>query len=117
SLAFIVGVFLANFPEAMSSAVTMKNGGMKVTRIFWMWFSLTILTAVGALVGALILPVHPVGWHLYAVFAIEGLAGGAMLTMITQTMLPEAFERGGGPVVGLSTLAGFLAAMSVKMVG
>ena len=117
SLAFIVGVFLANFPEAMSSAVTMKNGGMKVTRIFWMWFSLTLLTAVGAFVGALILPVHPVGWHLYAVFAIEGLAGGAMLTMITQTMLPEAFERGGGPVVGLSTLTGFLAAMSVKMLG
>ncbi len=115
SLAFIVGVFLANLPEAMSSAVTMKSGGMKVARIFWMWFSLTLLTAVGAMLGALLLPAHPVGWHVYGVFGIEGLAGGAMLTMITQTMLPEAFERGGGAVVGLSTLAGFLAAMSVKM--
>lgn len=117
SLAFIVGVFLANFPEAMSSAVTMKSGGMKVPRIFWMWFSLTVLTAVGALVGALILPANPVGWQVWGVFSIEGLAGGAMLTMITQTMLPEAFERGGGAVVGLSTLGGFLAAMSVKMIG
>jgi zinc transporter ZupT len=44
------------------------------------------------------------------------MAAGAMLTMIAETMLPEAFEQGGGAVVGLSTLAGFLAALSVKLI-
>jgi hypothetical protein len=45
------------------------------------------------------------------VFAlIEGIAAGAMLTMIAETMLPEAFHKGGG-IVGISTLAGFLAAV------
>lgn len=116
SLAFIAGVFLANLPEAMSSAVTMQKGGMSTARIFWMWFSLCILTGVGALVGSVILPAHPSGSDLYMMFAFEGLAGGAMLTMIAQTMLPEAFEQGGGPVVGLSTLGGFLAALMVKMI-
>ena len=53
---------------------------------------------------------------LYVVFAIEGLAAGAMLTMIAETMLPEAYEQGGSGVVGLSTLAGFLAAMAVKLI-
>jgi zinc transporter ZupT len=48
---------------------------------------------------------------------IEGVAAGAMLTMIAETMLPEAFEHGGGTIVGLSTLAGFLASMSVKLSG
>jgi hypothetical protein len=38
-----------------------------------------------------------------------------MLTMIADTMLPEAFEQGGGTIVGLSTLAGFLAALGVKV--
>lgn len=116
SLAFIVGVFLANLPEAMSSAATMHKGGMSTLRIFWMWFALCVLTAAGAAIGIIILPANPTGTDLYIMFAIEGLAGGAMLTMIAQTMLPEAFEQGGGPIVGLSTLGGFLAALMVKMV-
>jgi zinc transporter ZupT len=115
SIAFIAGVFLANLPEAMSSAVTMRDGGMKIPRIFWMWSSLCVMTAIGAYVGAIILPPHPTGSHLYFVFAVEGLAGGAMLTMIAQTMLPEAFEQGGGPTVGLATLGGFLASLCVKL--
>ena len=44
---------------------------------------------------------------------IEGMAAGAMLTMIAETMLPEAYEQG-GPIVGLSTLAGFLMALFIK---
>jgi zinc transporter ZupT len=54
---------------------------------------------------------------LVAPFGIEGLAAGAMLTMIAETMLPEAYEQGGGSVIGLSTLAGFLTAMAVKLCG
>ncbi len=117
SLAFIVGVFLANLPEAMSSAVTMQNGGMKYGRIVIMWGSLCVMTAVGGYFGAVMLPADPTGWHLYLIFMMEGLAGGAMLTMIAQTMMPEAFEHGGGPVVGYSTLGGFLAALLAKLIG
>jgi len=116
SLAFIVGVFLANLPEAMSSAVTMQSNGMRLVRIMLMWTSLCLLTAVGALIGALVFPPHPEGWLVYLVFGLEGLAAGAMLTMIAETMLPEAFEQGGGTIVGLSTLVGFLAALAVKLI-
>jgi CRP-like cAMP-binding protein len=115
SLAFIAGVFLANLPEALSSSATMKAGGMSSRRVLGMWMSLCVMTAVGALIGAIFFPPHPEGWLLHLVYAIEGLAGGAMLTMIAETMLPEAFEQGGGPLVGLSTLAGFLAALGVKL--
>ncbi len=116
SLAFIAGVFLANLPEAMSSAVTMVQGGMSTRRVMGMWISLCLLTGLGALIGTVILPAHPTGGLVYVVFAIEGLAAGAMLTMIAETMLPEAYEQGGGGIVGLSTLAGFLAAMAIKVV-
>ena len=115
SLAFIVGVFLANLPEAMSSAVTMKRQGSSFRKIFWMWMSLCVMTGMGALVGALIFPAHPEGALRYFISGIEGLAAGAMLTMIAETMLPEAFEHGGGTIVGLSTLLGFLAALGVKI--
>ncbi len=115
SLAFIAGVFLANLPEAMSSAVTMKRQGSGFGKIFWMWMSLCVMTGVGAAVGALIFPAHPVGTLKYFICGIEGLAAGAMLTMIAETMLPEAFEQGGGTIVGLSTLAGFLTAVGIKV--
>ena len=117
SLAFIVGVFLANLPEAMSSAVTMKRQGSSFGNIFLMWMSLCVMTGMGALVGALIFPAHPEGALLYFISGVEGLAAGAMLTMIAETMLPEAFEQGGGTIVGLSTLIGFLAALGVKIFG
>jgi CRP-like cAMP-binding protein len=115
SIAFIAGVFLANLPEAMSSAVTMKHQGSKFRKIFWMWMFLCLMTGIGALFGALIFPPHAEGILGYFISGIEGLAAGAMLTMIAETMLPEAFEQGGGTIVGLSTLVGFLAALGVKI--
>ena len=115
SLAFIAGVFLANLPEAMSSAVTMKRQGSSFGKIFWMWMSLCVMTGIGALIGALIFPANPEGILRYFIAGTEGLAAGAMLTMIAETMLPEAFEQGGGSIVGLSTLIGFLAALGVKI--
>jgi len=116
SLAFIAGVFMANLPEAMSSAVTMRNNNQTINKIFWMWMSLCITTGMGAFAGAWIFPPDPDGWHLYFIFSIKGIAGGAMLTMIAETMLPEAFEQGGGTIAGLSTLTGFIAALAVKLI-
>ncbi len=114
SIAFIVGVFLANLPEAMTSAVSMRTHGMKVRRIMLMWTSICVMTGIGAFIGAVILPPHPTGAVLYFVLGVEGLAAGAMLTMIAEVMLPEAFEQGGS-IVGLSTLAGFLTTLAVKV--
>ncbi len=115
SIAFIVGVFLANMPEAMSSSVSMHDHGLSLTRVYLMWGSITLVTGLGAALGAVIFPPNPTGGLYYFMVGIEALAAGAMLTMIAETMLPEAFEMGGS-VVGLSTLAGFLAALLVKII-
>jgi CRP-like cAMP-binding protein len=114
SLAFITGVFLANLPEAMSSSVGMKQSGMGLRKILLMWTSICIFTGIGAAAGALIFPSDLTGSHLYWVAGLEGLAAGAMLTMIAETMLPEAFEQGGA-IVGLSTLMGFLVSLFIKI--
>ena len=52
--------------------------------------------------------------HTWLILA-EGLAAGAMLTMIASAMIPEAVHMGSASAVGLSTLAGFLAAISFKL--
>ncbi len=114
SLSFIVGVFLANLPEAMSSSVSMRSQGMKILAIIGMWTTICLVTGLGAFLGSALFPPEPQGISFYAVLFIEGLAAGAMLTMIAETMLPEAFEQGGS-IVGLSTLAGFLTTLVVKV--
>jgi len=115
-VAFVVGVFLANFPEAMSSAGTMLLHGMRKRVIMPMWSSITVMTGIGAFVGAQIFPPgsaeDPAVQKIMA--CIEGLCGGAMLCMIANTVLPEAFEQGGN-VTGLSTLLGFLVAITVSV--
>jgi CRP-like cAMP-binding protein len=107
----IAGLFLANFPEAMSSSIGMKKQGWGSLRIFLMWFSLTVLTSAGAGIG------YWLGGSVDhgIVVMIEGLAAGAMLTMIAAAMIPEAVHLGGSNVTGLSTLLGFLAAVSFKL--
>jgi len=112
SLSLIVGLFLANFPEALSSSVGMQRQGMGFGKVFLMWFSLMIMTGVGAAIGSAFF----MGVSHSTVAFVEGVAAGAMLTMIAETMLPEAYQRGGS-VVGLSTLGGFLAAILSKALG
>lgn len=108
----LAGIFLANFPEALSSSGIMRTAGLRVRTILLMWGSIVVVGGVCAGLGNLFL----VGVSGFAFGVIEGTAVGAMLVMIAETMLPEAFERGGA-VVGLSTLLGFLAALGVKSLG
>ncbi|MBI4551264.1 MAG: cyclic nucleotide-binding domain-containing protein [Candidatus Latescibacteria bacterium] len=107
----IAGLFLSNFPEAMSSSIGMKDQGWKAPKILMLWVSLMVMTAIGAVVG------YSIGAEVEhtVVVGIEGMAAGAMLTMIAQTMIPEAVHLGGPNVVGLSTLAGFLSAVAFKL--
>merc|ERR1712222_113956 len=52
ALPFVIGVFLSNLPESMSSAGSMRAHGMSVRTILLMWSTITVLTAIGASVGA-----------------------------------------------------------------
>jgi zinc transporter ZupT len=107
----VAGLFLSNFPEALSSSANMLEQGWGRQRIFLMWFSLMLITAIGAAVGYVAAGVLDHTW--LALF--EGLAAGAMLTMIAAAMIPEAVLMGSGNNVGLGTLAGFLAAVLFKL--
>lgn len=107
----IAGLFLSNFPEALSSSANMMAAGWSKRRVFLMWFALMVITAIGAGLGYVLAGVLSETWLVFA----EGLAAGAMLTMIAAAMIPEAAEHGNPSAVGLSTLAGFLAAVLFKL--
>jgi CRP-like cAMP-binding protein len=106
SLSLLAGLFISNYPEALSSSVGMRQFGISRLRIFVMWASLMVVTGVGAALGSTFF----VGAPDYLFAIVEGVAAGSMLTMIAQTMLPEAYFKGGS-LVGIATLLGFLCAI------
>lgn len=109
SLPLLAGLFVSNYPEALSSSVGMKRQGFSIRQTLLMWGSLVLVTGLLAAAGNLFFVGAPP-----ALFAVaEGMAAGAMLTMIAQTMLPEAYFKGGN-IIGFATLLGFLAAISFK---
>lgn len=122
TIAFIVSIFLANFPEAFSSASMLKGKGMSSPKIIAMWGSLCVITTLLSGMSSAALPAdmhtNEGSEYMHAISllgsAIEGLAGGAMLAMVCATMLPEAFEQG-GRWSGLFAVLGFLMSCSVKV--
>jgi zinc transporter ZupT len=110
SLSLPAGLFVSNYPEALSSSLGMKQQGFSFHYTLLMWGSLVLITGLLAAAGNVFFVGAPA-----ALFAVaEGMAAGAMLTMIAQTMLPEAYFKGGS-IIGLATLLGFLAAISIKV--
>jgi ZIP family zinc transporter len=101
--AFLVAVFVSNLPEGVAGTVNLANAGYSQRKILAMWSLLVLGSAVCAGIGyALIRWLPSVDGR-----RIQAFAAGAMLTMLAEAMMPEAFEHG-GRAVGLFTVLGFL---------
>lgn len=109
SLPLIGGIFLSNIPESMSSAVLMKRHGDSTAKIIGLWLLLVVISGIAAYIGNVFFANAPAGMHAVC----EGIAAGAMLAMIAQTMLPEAYEHSGF-LSGLLTVFGFLVAIFLR---
>jgi ZIP family zinc transporter len=105
NLAFLASVFVSNLPEGVAGTINLKTAQYRPRTILWMWASLVLSSALCALGGYAFVAWQPgATGHLAQAFA-----AGAMLTMLADAMMPEAFEHG-GKLVGLLTVLGFLAA-------
>ena len=100
--AVVVGVFAANVPEALSGTVGLLEAGWTRARVFAMWSIVVAVSVVAAAAGWLLLDVMPAGGGAFA----AAFAAGALLVMLADTLMPEAFELGGREV-GLVTALGF----------
>jgi zinc transporter ZupT len=110
-LTLVGALFLSNFPEALSASVNMKSQGFSTSKIIFLWSVLTVICAVGAAFGAYVGESIP---HS-AMIVVEGIAAGAMLTMIGSAMLPEAAHLSTPNMAGFSTLVGFVSAVGFKL--
>ncbi|MCW2607482.1 MAG: zinc/iron permease [Frankiales bacterium] len=108
SIATVVAIFLSNLPEGLSSAAGMRAAGHGARYVFGLWAGIAVASGVAAAVGLL------AGDALGAsgVAVVTAFAAGAILAMLSDTMLPEAVE-GAPQATGLMAAAGFLAAFAL----
>jgi zinc transporter, ZIP family len=103
--AFLAAVFISNLPEGIAGTINLASAGFTRHKIFWMWSALVLISAASAGLGFAVILWLPGVDGRYA----QAFAAGAMLTMLADAMMPEAFEHG-GKAVGLCTVLGFMVA-------
>ena len=101
-VAVVVGVFVSNVPEALSGSAGLLAAGWERGRVFRMWSGVVVASVVATVAG----------WYLIDSIGNAGgafvtaFAAGALLVMLADTLMPEAFELGGREA-GLFTALGF----------
>ena len=109
-LPVVVAVFLSNVPESMSASAGMKADGRSTAYILGLWGAVTAASTVSAAAGYALL--GDAGPQTLA-FTLS-FAAGAILTMLVDTMVPEAVEHAKA-LVGLVTVLGFICAFLLSM--
>jgi len=110
NLAFLGAVLLSNIPEGIAGSMNLITAGQPQRRILRMWVLLVLVSAACAGLGYLLaIRLPTTDGHLAQAFA-----AGAVLTMLSDAMIPEAHEHG-GRVVGLFTVMGFLGAAALSI--
>ena len=101
----VAAVFISNLPEGLSSSAGMKRSGRPFGYIISIWGGIAVLSAATAALGYQLFR----GLPAEGVAVIMAIAAGAILSMIVDTMIPEAIEETHN-LAGLITVAGFLCA-------
>ncbi|MGW6441524.1 ZIP family metal transporter [Lentzea sp. NPDC055074] len=109
SLVTVAAVFISNVPEGMSSAAGMRRAGRGKGYVLGLWTGIAAISSVAAMVGNGLLG----GADPVVLAVITALAGGAILAMVADTMIPEAFEEA-HLLIGLITVIGFLVAFGLS---
>ena len=108
--AYLAAVFISNLPESISSTSGLLSSGWVKSRILWMWIGIALVSAVASLAGyGLFQDSSP-----EVVAFVLTFAAGAILTMLANTMMPEAFDEG-GKLVGVATTLGFAVAFAIHL--
>lgn len=112
SFVAVTAIFLSNIPEGLSSAAGMKKAGRTPAYVFGVWGSIAMSSGLAALIGYTVFQ----GVSPEVVAGTTAIAAGAILAMLVDTMIPEAFEAA-HTFAGLITVAGFLAAFVLSKIG
>jgi zinc transporter, ZIP family len=111
SLSLLAAVALSNLPEGMSSSSGLKAAHWLERRVVLMWSAVVVVSALSAAAGYVLL--DPASGRTGAL--VQAFAAGALLAMLADTLLPEAYKVEGvltGPLV----VAGFAVSIALSAI-
>ena len=108
----LIAIFVSNIPEGLASSADMKASGRSSRSIFALWGSIVLASGLAAFIGAIALEGMPAEVLAFT----TAVAAGGILTMIADTMIPEAYAVD-HDYTGLLVTAGFLSAFSLHALG
>ncbi len=109
SVALLVAVFIANLPEAIAATAALERAGRDPRRMMRFWVLVALGFGLASLVGYVALDTA----SPRTIAIVLAFAGGAVLTMLANTMMPEALHHG-GKLVGFVTTLGFALAFGIS---
>ena len=112
SMVAVIAIFLSNIPEGLSSSAGMKKAGRKPRYVFLVWAIIALISGIAALCGFAVFN----RFNADIIAGTTAVAAGAILAMISDTMIPEAFEAA-HDYAGLITVLGFLCAFILTKIG
>ena len=110
SLAFVFAVAISNVPQGLGGTAGMLKAGWTRSKITRLWLAVCALSVTAAALGYGIgqLFSGPTG------SLTDAFAAGALLVMLTDSMIPESFEHG-GKEAGLALVVGFGVAVAMTL--
>jgi ZIP family zinc transporter len=108
--AMLVAVFISNLPEGIAATVGLVAGGWTRLQVVGLWSAVVAASAVSAALGYTFLD----GASPFVLASVLSFAGGAILTMLSTSMMPDAFKET-GRLAGLMTVLGFGVALAVNL--
>ena len=109
-VAMLVAIFLSNLPEAVAGTVGMKSSGWSAGRIQLLWMVIALVCASASALGYGLFEDAPKAW----LSLIQAFAGGAILVMLTNSMIPESYDHA-GKLAGIFTVLGFFISVSIAV--
>jgi ZIP family zinc transporter len=110
SIVMLVAIFLSGMPEAIAGTIGMKAAGWSRQKIFTLWLVIAIVFTFSTVAGYSLFG----NASVFTLQVIHSFAGGSILMMLTNSMIPESYEYA-GKLAGVFTVLGF--ALSVLIIG
>jgi ZIP family zinc transporter len=102
SVPMLVAVLISNIPEGIGASADLRADGRSAPSILRLWTTVVVASGMAAGLGFVAFENAPPEW----VGAVQTFAAGAIIAMLAESMIPEAYEKG-GRAVGLATAFGF----------
>ena len=112
SAALVVAIFASNLPEAIGSAADMRSAGRSRRSVVVLWTGVAVCCALATVAGTALADAVSSDAQAF----VDGFAAGALLTMLIDSMVPEAKEKA-KDWAGLATVAGFALAAGLSLLG